>query len=206
MVPLRLHAAGLAYSALLPLREATGTERMRWGLTRRRPAAPIERHFMLLRPAEARDLAGIVEIYNRAVLTTAIWNDSPTDLANRRAWLADRTAKHYPVMVAVEGETLLGYASFGDFRPFDGYRICVEHSVYVAEAARGRGIGGELVGALFAPARALGKKVMIGAITGGNAASIALHQRLGFVQTGLLSGIGIKFGERLDLVLMQKEL
>ena len=175
---------------------------------------------MLLRHAEERDLVGILDIYNRAVLTsTAIWNDTPVDLANRRAWLADRISKRYPVMVAVEGgedaaelgqdvfgQHVLGFASFGDFRPFDGYRISVEHSVYVAEAARGQGIGGRLVEALFEPARALGKKVMIGGITAGNAASLALHARLGFEPAGHMRGIGIKFGQRLDLVLVQKEL
>lgn len=162
---------------------------------------------MMLREAREEDLPGILAIYNDAVEhSTAIWNDTLVDLGNRRAWLADRRKKRYPIMVAVEGDEVLGYASFGDFRPFDGYRLSVEHSVYVSEAARGRGIGKLLVEALFEPARALNKKVMIGAITGGNAASIALHEKLGFVQTGLMPGIGIKFGQRLDLVLLQKEL
>ncbi|MBB3773213.1 phosphinothricin acetyltransferase [Angulomicrobium tetraedrale] len=162
---------------------------------------------MDLRPANEDDLPGVLAIYNDAVLnSTAIWNDTPTDLANRRAWLTDRRAKSYPIVVATEGEQVLGYASFGDFRPFDGFRVCVEHSVYVAQAARGRGIGRQLVGALFEPARALGKKVMIGGITAGNAPSIALHARLGFVQTAFMPGIGTKFGQRLDLVFMQKDM
>lgn len=162
---------------------------------------------MILREAHEDDLPGILAIYNDAVLTTtAIWNDTPVDLANRRAWLKDRRDRGFPVLVAAEGAEVLGYASFGDFRPFEGYRISVEHSVYVAQPARGRGLGRVLVEALFAPARALGKKVMIGGITGGNTASIALHQRLGFQETGRLLGIGTKFGQRLDLVFMQKDL
>lgn len=162
---------------------------------------------MILREAHEDDLPGILAIYNDAVLTTtAIWNDTPVDLANRRAWLDDRRARGFPVLVAAEGAEVLGYASFGDFRPFEGYRISVEHSVYVAQPARGRGLGRVLVEALFAPARALDKKVMIGGITGGNTASITLHQRLGFRETGRLLGIGIKFGQRLDLVFMQKDL
>jgi phosphinothricin acetyltransferase len=101
---------------------------------------------------------------------------------------------------------VLGYASFGDFRPFDGFRISVEHSVYVADAARGQGLGRALLEALFGPARSLGKQVMIGGITAGNEASLALHARLGFIETGRMPGIGTKFGRRLDLVFMQKEL
>lgn len=162
---------------------------------------------MPLREANEDDLPGILAIYNDAVLaTTAIWNDTPVDLANRRAWLDDRRARGFPVLVAGEGAEVLGYASFGDFRPFEGYRISVEHSVYVAQPARGRGLGRVLVEALFEPARALGKQVMIGGITGGNTASIALHERLGFRETGRLLGIGTKFGQRLDLVFMQKDL
>ncbi|GLK74314.1 N-acetyltransferase [Ancylobacter dichloromethanicus] len=161
----------------------------------------------MLRDAVEADLGGILAIYNHAVLnSTAIWNDTPTDLANRVAWLRDRRAKAYPVIVAEDGGEVLGYASFGDFRPFEGFRICVEHSVYVAQAARGRGLGRALVEALFEPARALGKKVMIGGVTAGNDASLALHARLGFIETARMPGIGIKFGRRLDLVLMQREL
>lgn len=160
-----------------------------------------------LRPAGEEDLPGILAIYNDAVLnSTAIWNDTPADLGNRRAWLADRRSKSYPVIVATQGSDVLGYASFGDFRPFEGFRISVEHSVYVAGAAQGRGLGRALIEALFEPARALGKKVMIGGITAGNEASLRLHAQLGFVETGRMSGIGTKFGRRLDLVFVQKEL
>lgn len=162
---------------------------------------------MMLRDAVDADLPGILAIYNYAVLnSTAIWNDTPTDLSGRLGWLRDRQAKAYPVIVAEEAGEVLGYASFGDFRPFEGFRISVEHSVYVAEHAQGRGLGRRLVEALFEPARALGKKVMIGGITAGNDASLALHTKLGFVQSAYMAGIGIKFGQRLDLVFVQKEL
>lgn len=164
---------------------------------------------MRIRPATDTDLPAILTIYNDAVAgTTAIWNDTPVDLANRRQWLADRRARGYPVLVAVDAaaDDVLGYASFGDFRPFDGYRITVEHSVYVAASARRRGIGRALVAALPPLARACGKRVMIGGIEGGNAASLALHAGLGFAETGRLPGVGTKFGCRLDLVFMQMEL
>ena len=108
---------------------------------------------MMLRDAVDADLPGILAIYNYAVLnSTAIWNDTPTDLSGRLGWLRDRQAKAYPVIVAEEAGEVLGYASFGDFRPFEGFRISVEHSVYVAEHAQGRGLGRRLVEALFEPA------------------------------------------------------
>ncbi|HSI40279.1 MAG TPA: GNAT family N-acetyltransferase [Xanthobacteraceae bacterium] len=161
----------------------------------------------ILRPARDADLPGILAIHNDAVRnTTAIWNETPSDLAGRAAWLDERRGRGFPVLVAEEDARVLGYSSFGDFRPHEGYRISVEHSVYVAASARARGLGRALVEALFAPARAMDKKVMIGGITADNAASIALHERLGFTVSGRMPGIGIKFGRRLDLVLMQKDL
>lgn len=162
---------------------------------------------MQIRPAGEADLPAILAIYNDAVLeTTAIWNDDVVDLDNRRAWFEARRRQAYPVFVAVEGETVLGYGSYGDFRPFQGYRLTVENSVYVAAEARGKGAGAALLAALVAHAAAAGKHVMIAAITAGNDASIRLHARQGFVESGRLPEIGVKFGRFLDLVLMQKRL
>jgi phosphinothricin acetyltransferase len=162
---------------------------------------------MTVRDATEADLPAILAIYNDAVVdTTAIWNDSLADLANRKAWWEARLKLGYPVLVADEGGRVLGYASFGDFRAFDGYRFTVEHSVYVTAAARRRGIASALVTALVGEARALGKHVMIAGIAADNDASIALHARLGFVETGRMPEVGFKFGRWLDLVLMQKRL
>jgi L-amino acid N-acyltransferase YncA len=160
-----------------------------------------------IRAASTEDLPAIVVIYNDAVLrTTAIWNEATVDAENRRAWLDARRAQGYPVLVAEVGGAVAGYGSFGDFRPFDGYRHSVEHSVYVAESHRRRGIGSELILALVEEARRLGKHVIIGGIAADNAASIALHAKLGFSETGRMPEVGKKFGRWLDLVFMQKQL
>ncbi|MBN9434127.1 MAG: N-acetyltransferase [Bosea sp.] len=162
---------------------------------------------MLIRPAGEGDLAEILAIYNDAVVnTTAIWNDDVVDLDNRRAWFAARTAQGYPVLVAEEAGRVLGYGSYGDFRPFQGYRFTVENSVYVAAEARGKGAGAALLEGLVDHASAAGKHVMIAAITAGNEASVRLHARAGFVETGRLGEVGFKFGRFLDLVLMERRL
>ena len=96
--------------------------------------------------------------------------------------------------------------SFGDFRPFEGYRVTIEHSLYVASDARRRGHGAALLAALIDEARKLEKRAMIGGINAENAVSIALHTKFGFDEVGRLPGVGIKFGRPLDLVLMQKDL
>lgn len=161
----------------------------------------------VIRQATVDDLPAILDIYNDALLnSTAIWMDHPADLDNRRAWFDLRAAQGYPILVSDIGGTATGYASFGDFRPFDGYRIAVEHSVYLATDARGRGLGSALLTALFPIARSLGKERMIGAVDAGNGPSLALHARHGFAEVGRLPGIALKFGERRDLVLLQKDL
>ena len=161
----------------------------------------------VIRPAGEGDLPGITAIYNDAVAnTTAIWNDQPVDLANRRGWFIARTAQGFPVLVAEEDALTVGYGSFGDFRPFEGYRFTVEHSVYVAEGVRRRGIASSLLAALEERARDLGKHVMVAGIASDNEASLRLHERFSFVETGRMPEVGFKFGRWLDLVLMQKAL
>jgi phosphinothricin acetyltransferase len=101
---------------------------------------------MKIRDATAADLPEILAIYNDAVLTTtAIWNESVVDLNNRLARFSERQRFSYPVLVAEEGDKVIGYASFGDFRPWEGYRYTVEHSVYVGPDRRGNGVGRALL-------------------------------------------------------------
>lgn len=159
---------------------------------------------MEIRDAAEGDLPGILAIYNDAVEnTTAIWNETLVDLDNRRAWLNARLAQGYPVLVAVADGAVLGYASFGDWRAFDGYRHTVEHSVYVGANMRGRGVGRALLTALIPRAAALGKHVLVAGIEADNQPSIRLHEQLGFIRTGLMPEVGTKFGRWLDLQFMQ---
>lgn len=161
---------------------------------------------MLIRDANPADVAGITDIYNDAVAhTTAIWNEQTVDLANRLAWLAERNKAGYPVLVAVDDhDAVLGYASFGDWRAWDGYRHTAEHSVYVRTDQRGLGIGEALLRELMQRAQQSGKHVLVAGIEANNAASIKLHQKLGFQQTGHLPQVGSKFGRWLDLVFLQR--
>lgn len=161
----------------------------------------------IIRPAGTADLPAILAIYNDAVLnTTAIWNDMVVDIDNRLAWFEGRARQTYPVLVAEMEGAVVGYGSFGDFRPFDGYRHTVENSVYVAAEARRRGVASALLAVLIEQGQALGKHVMGAGIAGENHASIRLHARHGFVETAHMPEVGTKFGRWLDLVFMQRRL
>jgi phosphinothricin acetyltransferase len=159
---------------------------------------------LLIRDAVPADAAAILLIYNHAALnTTAIWNDAPSDLAGREQWLTARGAAGFPVLIAELDGVVAGFASFGDFRAWDGYRFTVEHSIYVDPARHRAGIGRALLEALIERARVAGKHAMIGGIEAGNAASIRLHESLGFREVGRLPQVGAKFGRWLDLVFLQ---
>ena len=157
--------------------------------------------------AAEEHLPGILAIYNHAVVhSTAIWNDALVDLDNRLAWWRGRTGSGFPVLVAVRDGEVLGYASFGPFRAFDGYRQTVEHSIYVAESARRLGAGSALLAALEERARRAGMRVILGGIAADNEPSLALHTKHGFVETARMPEVGQKFGRYLDLVFMQKRI
>ncbi|MBI5520583.1 MAG: N-acetyltransferase [Desulfovibrio sp.] len=158
---------------------------------------------MRIRDAEEADIQGILEIYNHAVThTTAIWNETRVDHADRAAWLALRRASGHPVLVAEEDGRVLGYASYGPWRAFEGYRHTVEHSVYVREDCRGKGTGLALMRALIHRAREQGLHVMVAGIEAGNEPSLRLHEKLGFRREGLLKEVGTKFGRWLDLAFL----
>lgn len=159
---------------------------------------------MQLRDAELSDAEAIAGIYNDAVVTTsAIWTDVTVDADNRMAWLERHWSQGYPVIVAVdEGGAVAGYATFGDWRPFDGYRHTVENAIYVRADRRGEGVGRELLTELIERARGLGKHVMVAAIEAGNVGSIRLHESVGFVSSGTVAQVGVKFGTWLDLAFL----
>jgi phosphinothricin acetyltransferase len=163
-----------------------------------RPAVPV-------RPATLDDLPGLLAITNEVIATsTAVFAHDPATLAERRSWFEARRAQGYPVLVAAGPDGIAGFATFGDFRAWPGYRHTVEHSVHVRADRRGSGIGQALMRALFPLAAALDKHVMVGGVDAANEASLRFHERLGFERAGCLRQVGRKFDRWLDLVFVQR--
>jgi len=159
---------------------------------------------MHIRDAEPGDAVAIAAIYNDAVVnSTAIWNDAAVDPADRLEWMVTKERAGHPVLVAVDAaDDVVGYAAYGPWRPQDGFRYTVEHSVYVRNDQRGRGVGRALMMDLLARARSAGVHVMVAAIDARNSGSLRLHEALGFRATGTVPQVGAKFGEWLDLTFM----
>lgn len=162
---------------------------------------------LALRPANADDVQVIADITNQAIVhTTSIWTLNPVTTQARGAWMQDRFARGMPVVIAEIDGQVVGFGSYGDFRPHEGYRHTVEHSLYVAPHAQGQGVGRSLLAALIEHAASCDRHVIVGCIDASNEASRLLHQSAGFVQTGLMPQVGRKFDRWLDLLIMQKTL
>lgn len=157
-----------------------------------------------IRDATEDDLPALLAIHNDAVKhLDAIWIEREDTLAERRAWLEDKRQNGFPVVVALDQDgQVLGYGSYGTYRAREGYRATVEHSVYLFEAARGKGAGKALLGWLIENARARGFHAMVAVIDASNTVSIDMHEKFGFESTGVLRQVGQKRGKWLDQVQM----
>ena len=162
----------------------------------------------LIRPSQDSDTAAITAIYAHHVLhgTGTFEIDPPTeaDMAQRRA---EVLARGLPWLVAERDGQVLGFAYANWFKPRPAYRFTAEDSIYVADAARGSGVGRALLQALVDQAQAQGLRKLIAVIgDSANAGSIGLHRALGFSEVGVLRAMGWKHGAWRDIVLMEKPL
>ena len=161
----------------------------------------------MIRDARSSDAEAIAAIWAPILRDTAISFWPGPRSADEVAQIIDarHTAGH-GFFVAEDAARLLGFASYGQFRTGAGYLRSLEHTIHLAPEARGRGVGTALMRHVESHARAAGGRLMIGAVTGSNAGSIAFHTRLGYAEWGRIPAAGWKFGEFHDLVLMGKDL
>jgi phosphinothricin acetyltransferase len=162
----------------------------------------------VVRKSQDSDIASITEIYANYVRTAlaTFETDPPSEeeIARRRSAIL---AAGLPYLVAESGAGVVGYAYAGAYRPRPAYRFTVENSVYVRPDQARRGLGRLLMEALIHACASAGCRQMVAVIgDSGNAASIGLHEALGFRHVGVLHGVGFKFGRWVDTVLMQLEI
>ncbi|WKL56770.1 GNAT family N-acetyltransferase [Asticcacaulis sp. ZE23SCel15] len=165
-------------------------------------------HSILVRKATFADFSAITEIYGHNCLygtgTFALEPATPQEMMSR--WHEIRQMD-LPYLVAVEGDNVLGFAYASPFRTRPGYRYGIEDSIYIHPDHHGKGIGKALLSELVTTTTTLGYYTMIAVIGDGeNAASIAVHKSMGFVETGRLPNAGYKLDRWLDVVFMCREL
>lgn len=152
-----------------------------------------------IRPATPDDAAGCLAIYRPFVESTAVsFETEVPDEAAFRARMAEVLAR-YPWLVCETEDGVAGYAYATGYRPRAAYQWSVETTVYLAESARGRGLGGALYERLLPTLRAYGYVNAYAVITLPNPQSVALHERMGYRHTGTLAGVGYKLGRWHDV-------
>lgn len=160
------------------------------------------------RAAVIADLPIITEIYAEQVTNgTATFEVVPPDTAEMTRRYGTLGEDGYPWFVAEQGGEIIGYSYAGPYRARPGYRNTVEDSVYLAQSARGQGIGGRLLRLVIDECTGRGFRQMIAVIGDAeNVASIRLHKAAGFALAGTLKDVGFKHGRWLDSILMQRAL
>ena len=159
---------------------------------------------IVIRDAIVDDLPQLLDIYNDIILTTtAVFEYRAHTLDMRKQWLETKREQGFPVIVAEEGEEIVGFSSIGPFRNWAAYKYSVENSVYVAKHKRGNGIGQLLLAPLIGEAKQLQMHAIIASIEASNESSLRLHKRFGFEEVAHFKQVGFKFGRWLDLKFLQ---
>lgn len=157
---------------------------------------------MIIRRAHADDAKAICAISNALIRDSLI--TFTTDLRSEAATRAAIGTANGAFLVAEEGGSVVGFASFGPFRGGPGYAHTKEHSIQLAPEARGRGVGKKLMARLEEIALEHDVHVLIAGISGANPDGVGFHMTLGFTEVGRMPEVGRKSGQWLDLILMQK--
>ena len=161
-----------------------------------------------VRPATQRDMPEVNDIYNHYVLESHYTFDiEPVSLDWRREWFSHYgTEGRYRLLVAVEDNRVIGYASSSRFRPKPGYETSVETSVYLDPGAVGKGVGSRLYEELFRSLQGQDVHRAYAGICLPNPPSIAMHERIGFKRVALFTEQGRKFGRYWDVAWFEKPL
>ncbi|MGP3535379.1 GNAT family N-acetyltransferase [Microbacterium sp. RD1] len=175
-----------------------------------RRTPPAEQPFSYaIRAAEERDIPDIREIYNYYVTNSVVtFDEKPWKIAQWREKFAHLKKLGMPFLVAESPSgQILGYALLQPWKPKSAYRYTVENSVYLGQAATGKGLGRALLEALIDAAQDAGIREIVAAISDkGAEASIALHEKLGFTEVGRMGRVGFKFNRWLGVVYLQKSI
>lgn len=157
---------------------------------------------MIIRTAEEKDMPELLAIYNYEVEHGfATFDLTPKTLEERMVWFREHNIGNHPLIIAEEDGKAVGYASLSSYRPKEAYKTTVELSIYISRDYRRKGIAGRLASSIIEIARERDDvHTVISVITGGNEASILLHEHLGFEYCGTMKEMGMKFGKMLDII------
>lgn len=156
-----------------------------------------------IRDATTADLPAILAIFNHYIEhTTASFRTVPETEPSWRVWF-DQHGERHPVLVAVDGDEVIGWAALNPHKPPGGYRHTAEFSIYLREGVTRRGLGRRLLTLLLERARTAGHHVVIGGACTESTASMKLMEAMGFEKAAHFREVGFKFGRWLDVAYYQ---
>jgi L-amino acid N-acyltransferase len=159
---------------------------------------------LTIRQAIENDMSAVADIYNDAILnTTATFDTETKSLENRIQWLNQHSSMN-PVIVGEFEGVVVGWASLRKWSERSAYDTTAEVSVYVHKDFRDRGFGRKLLEVITLEGEKAGLHTILSRITQGNEKSIHLHELFGYEHIGVLKEVGMKFGQFLDVHMMQK--
>ncbi len=157
-----------------------------------------------IRKASLKDLKGITEIYNHAILNAvATFDTEIKTVKEQKRWFEEHGPKN-PILVAEIDKEIVGFASLSKYSTRFAYSDTAEISLYVKEKYQGKNIGKQLMKEIIDAGEKAGLHVILARITQGNKISVKIHEKYGFFHVGVLKEVGCKFGKTLDVYLMEK--
>lgn len=157
--------------------------------------------------ATEADVDAVNRIYNQLIVDSHVSFDTePWTHEQRSGWLADRNRRGYPVLVGRVAGRAVGVAWSGPWRDKQAYARSVETTIVLDSASTGIGIGSHLYGELIGQLRNRGFHRCYGIVALPNAASVALHRKLGFTDVGVLDQAGYKDGSFVSTLILELKL
>ena len=153
----------------------------------------------MIRACAATDAPAIAEIYDHYVRETVVTFEEMPVSADEMARRIEDIGARFPWLVWEDGGAVVGYAYASAWKSRSAYRFSVESTIYLAASQQRGGIGTKLYGALLAELKARGLHTAVGVIALPNPASIALHEKLGFVKIAHVAEVGRKFDRWVDV-------
>ena len=158
-----------------------------------------------IRPVIPADAQAIAELWNPIIRDSAFtFTSAQKTVSGLTQQIMDCNREGRGFFWAEDSLGLIGFCTYFQFRSGPGYARTMEHSIILAERARGHGLGRQLMQILISHASTAGVHTLWAGVSGENPSGIAFHKALGFTQVAILPQVGRKFDRWMDLVLLQK--
>jgi len=162
---------------------------------------------MIIRSAQASDAAEIVALWNPFIRDTSVtFNSIEKTQCDLVVDIETKEKNGRAFFLAEQQGSVIGFATYGQFRNGIGYAHTMEHTVILSPDAHGGGVGRALMTAIEDHARATGAHSMMAGVSAENGAGVAFHKAVGYEHVGHVKQAGFKFGRWMDLILLQKML